>query len=623
MVTSVGNSSLSLSWTNGFDGFSPLSNVVISYEVDRYPQEGTQAQTFLMGTSATLVGLHPYSNYTLHVSLTNAVGFISNPTNITVTTLSLRPIAPAITSVVAMSSIQVTIMWTPSINSSNTAPVTSWTVLYSCYSPWNPSSCPFGSITSSSTSSSITGLVKGSSYTFVVFGVNSRGVGDVSLPATNQTLVDPPMAVVGLLATKMTTTSVNLIWTPPTDNGGQNISHYVIQYGILDGNNLINITNTTTMATQILLSGLTENSWYLFSVAAHNGFAVGDVSLKVTLLLGYPIKPASVLPSVITDTYVNITWLLENPAGFIDYFILSYRLESSQTWNVAAPILSNGTLNYLLTGLSPNTTYVVGVATKNGLQDPSNYTTVTFTTAVPLDPPSNVMVTSVGNSSLSLSWTNGFDGFSPFSNVVISYEVDRYPQEGTQAQTFPMGTSATLVGLHPYSNYTLHVRLVNAAGVISRPANITVPTVSLTSIINSTTTAPVTSWTVLYTCSSPWNVTCPSVAINSILLLTSKFSIDIMGSCRCTVIVGGVNSGGFGDISSPETIWIILPVIKLNQRLPYLATMKANTVYSLQKRNNASGEIGYTGDQEQDTAMEVNCAYATFRFNENNEIEAF
>ncbi|KAL5494513.1 hypothetical protein EMCRGX_G015863 [Ephydatia muelleri] len=334
MVTSVGNSSLSLSWTNGFDGFSPLSNVVISYEVDRYSQEGTQAQTFPMGTSATLVGLHPYSNYTLHVSLTNAVGFISNPTNITVTTLSLRPMAPAITSVVAMNSTQVTIMWT-----------------------------------------------KGSRYTFVVFGVNSGGVGDVSLPATNQTPVDSPTVIVSLTAVVMTTTSVNLTWTPPADNGGQNISHYVIQYGILDGNNLTNITNTTTMATQILLSGLTPNSWYLFSVAAHNGFAVGASTLQIKLLVGYPIKPASVLPSVITDTYVNITWQLENPAGFIDYFILSYRLESSQTWSVAAPILSNGTLNYLLTGLSPDTTYVVGVATKNGLQDPSNYTTVTFTTA--------------------------------------------------------------------------------------------------------------------------------------------------------------------------------------------------------------------------------------------------
>ena len=98
---------------------------------------------------------------------------------------------------------------------------------------------------------------------------------------------------------------------------------------------------------------------------------------------------------------------------------------------------------------------------------------------VPPDPPSNVMVTSVGNSSLSLSWTNGFDGFSPLSIVVISYEVDRYPQEGTQAQNFSMGTSATLVGLHPYSNYTLHVSLTNAVGFISNPTYLTAITASL------------------------------------------------------------------------------------------------------------------------------------------------
>ena len=72
-----------------------------------------------------------------------------------------------------------------------------------------------------------------------------------------------PTDVVGLNAIVMTTTSVNLTWTRPTDNGGQNISQYVIKYGILDGNDFTNVTNTTTMATKILLSGLTPNSWYL------------------------------------------------------------------------------------------------------------------------------------------------------------------------------------------------------------------------------------------------------------------------------------------------------------------------------------------------------------------------
>ena len=81
------------------------------------------------------------------------------------------------------------------------------------------------------------------------------------------------------------------------------------------------------------------------------------------------------------DTYVNITWTLQTPAGFIDSFIVSYRTISSQTWTLATSSLLNYTRSYLLTGLSPSTTYVVGVATKNPLPLPSNYTTTTFTTA--------------------------------------------------------------------------------------------------------------------------------------------------------------------------------------------------------------------------------------------------
>ena len=80
----------------------------------------------------------------------------------------------------------------PPINSSTTASLTSWTISYTCFSSWSPS-CPSGTITSippSSSSYSISGLVKGSSYTFVVGGVNSGAGGDLSPPATNQTTAD-------------------------------------------------------------------------------------------------------------------------------------------------------------------------------------------------------------------------------------------------------------------------------------------------------------------------------------------------------------------------------------------------------------------------------------------------
>lgn len=88
-ASEVSNSSISVRWTNGFDGYSPLVNVSISYSVDRYPQDGIHVQSLPLITSATLSGLHPYSNYSINVSLTNAVGLTSNPSNIVVTTLSL------------------------------------------------------------------------------------------------------------------------------------------------------------------------------------------------------------------------------------------------------------------------------------------------------------------------------------------------------------------------------------------------------------------------------------------------------------------------------------------------------------------------------------------------------
>ena len=122
-----------------------------------------------------------------------------------------------------------------------------------------------------------------------------------------------------------------------------------------------------------------------------------------------------------TDTYANISWLLQTTAGFIDTFYVSYRLTSSNTWMMATTSLPNNTRSYQLTGLTPGTAYVVGVATKNALVNPSNYTTTTFTTAgevtsiygmvcsypTPIPPPPISVTPSVTLTSSSVSVTSG------------------------------------------------------------------------------------------------------------------------------------------------------------------------------------------------------------------------
>ena len=68
-----------------------------------------------------------------------------------------------------------------------------------------------------------------------------------------------------------------------------------------------------------------------------------------------------------------------------------------------------------------------------------------------------------------VSWSYGVQWLLPLTNVIISYEVDRYLQDGTSAQTLPLQTSATLGGLYPHATYTIHIRVVWVASIPMPP----------------------------------------------------------------------------------------------------------------------------------------------------------
>ena len=99
---------------------------------------------------------------------------------------------------------------------------------------------------------------------------------------------------------------------------------------------------------------------------------------------------------------------------------------------------------------------------------------------MPPNPPTNLIVTDRAASTISLSWSNGFNGNSPLVNVSISYESPNYiGVEGTMYLILPEVYSATLSGLHPNANYSIHVALVNAAGFTSTFTTVLTSTLSL------------------------------------------------------------------------------------------------------------------------------------------------
>ena len=70
MVTDSTAIQLRLNWTNSFDGHSPITMVMIAYEVVG-SNVTVQADTI---TSHTITGLMPYMEYRIFIELFNIVG---------------------------------------------------------------------------------------------------------------------------------------------------------------------------------------------------------------------------------------------------------------------------------------------------------------------------------------------------------------------------------------------------------------------------------------------------------------------------------------------------------------------------------------------------------------------
>ena len=135
MVTNQNATSISLSWNTGFDGTSPLVNISIGYWSSNYPSDEIQLVLLPLVYSATLSGLHPNANYSIRITLVNALGVSSTLVTIASSTLSLRTpyydyttciyfnsgvfikalAAPIISALYAVSSTQLVVRWMVSV----------------------------------------------------------------------------------------------------------------------------------------------------------------------------------------------------------------------------------------------------------------------------------------------------------------------------------------------------------------------------------------------------------------------------------------------------------------------------------------------------------------------------
>ena len=375
------------------------------------------------------------------------------------------------------------------------------------------------------TSTTVTGLTSGTTYTFTVQAVNASGAGAASAQSnavTPQAAV-VPTAPAGLRA-RPASTSALVSWTAPTSDGDSPITGYTVtpymgstaQIPVLAG----------ASATSATISGLTNGTSYTFRVAATN-----DVGTSPPSAASNAVTPQATIfdfatPSTVdsgdttavelgvkftadysgsvtgirfyksaanTGTHTGSLW----SASGTRLAQTTFTDESASGWQTAtfaSPVPITAGTTYVASYFAPNGHYsvtssglasgvdnaplhaVANTTSRNGVfayGSASLFPTASFSAssygvdvflAAPAAPGAVSGVTATaGQSSAAVSWTAPSGGGQPTSYKITPY-IGSTPQTAKTITGSPPATTTTVTGLTVGTAYTFTVRASNAGG---------------------------------------------------------------------------------------------------------------------------------------------------------------
>jgi chitodextrinase len=323
--------------------------------------------------------------------------------------------------------------------------------------------------TSSGTSFSDTGLTPATSYGYRVRAADAAGnlgaysnIRSATPPATDTT---PPTAPAGLTATAVTSSQVNLSWTPSTDNLG--VTSYQVER--CQGAGCTTFSQIATPSqTSYSNFGLTAATSYSYRVRAVD--AAGNLGpysvVSVTTQAADTTPPTA--PSGLTATAVNgkridLNWTASTDNVGVNVYNLE-RCQGASCTNFAQ-IRSPVPASFIDDTVSAGNTYRYRVRAADGSANLGAYSNIASATTpidtTPPTAPSGLTATAVNSSQINLTWTASTDNLG-----VDIYEV--YRCQGASCTNFvlvssPRVTSAIDTGLAAATTYRYKVRAKDVA----------------------------------------------------------------------------------------------------------------------------------------------------------------
>lgn len=266
LSATAGDGKVTLSWTLPTSSAFVINNIQIRYSSN----SGTTYTTLplLAGnqTSRIVDSLTNSTNYLFDVILITNLG---NSSSVSANATPIGSIPTAVRNIAATpSSSSVLLSWSAPSNSGTSD--LRYKVEYKLASE---SSYSLLTDTHTELSYNVIGLTYNSSYNFRVSAINSSGSGpSTTISAT--TLAIPPSEPLSLQLTVISATQINATWSAPSNNGGSNITDYIIEISNNGGANFLVFPDAVSSTTSRNITGLTTATNYIVRIIARN--SVGD-----------------------------------------------------------------------------------------------------------------------------------------------------------------------------------------------------------------------------------------------------------------------------------------------------------------------------------------------------------
>ena len=450
LILTAGNAEATLTWNKVAYLYS-----ITGYEY-RYKTTGDYPQTWTAVSPSgrdtiyhKVTGLTNEVEHTFQLRAVNAhgAGPASNGVAVTPTIGASKPAAPTGLTATPGDG-QVTLTWTNPNNSSITkwqysTDGSNWTDI--CVTSSN-TGCP------SVTTTTVTNLTNGTSYTFRLRAVN--GVGDGFQTVAGATPKAVPAKPTGLTATPGDR-QVTLDWTDPGDS---TITGW--QYKQDTAGPWTDIPNSSASTTSYTVTGLTNGTAYGFRIRAANSSGQGAQSDEASATPNAPPGKPPSLSAGISGTTATLTWTAPSGSTITKW---QYRLKQTSgsygAWT-DVPSSTGTTTTYTVPNLTDGIAYTFQVRAVNGaVPGPASDEAGALSTP---DKPTGLEA-HAGSTTVTLQWD------WPNNMSITSWQYAQDTGEWTTMTCTSPCDPRTLImykvtGLTNGTSYSFKIRAVNKAG---------------------------------------------------------------------------------------------------------------------------------------------------------------